>query len=313
MGLFSQFNSNNLNQRFAGAVPINQPQMPQMHFSGRPLFPFPQNSQTFYRPAVFQPPNDSPPQCNSPIITRTPSPGSSTSDSSSRASKTSSEGKKKSKASGWTEEETRDTLVLWEPKYDKLWSASNKGRVKIWNNIFVAYKESFPDSERTLPQVKKRIQNLEYEYKLLKQRSQSTGEAGFKKIKQGFPYFDFFDDVMGHRDSVDPSKMAIEGPSTFASEHSSNTSPSPQLQESANDTEENLDADELQDVTGTKRKATDKSAKSARKQRKRRDEQQTEWFERSTEMLRESQRNQIEQTNAILVGFKDIFKDLASK
>ena len=78
-------------------------------------------------------------------------------------------------------------------------------------------------------------------------------------------------------------------------------------------------------------KATDKSAKSACKGKKGRDEQQTEWhtsflqlmeqslehdsirFERSTEMLRESQRNQMEQTNAILVGFKDIFKDLVSK
>ena len=305
--------------------------MPQMHFSGQPLFPFPPNSQTFYRPAsVFQPPSDSPPQCNSPITTRTPSPSPGTSESSRRATKTSSEGKKKSKAFDWTEEETRDTLELWGPKYDKLRSASNKDRVKIWNDIFVAYKEKYPDSERTLPQVKKRIQNLEYEYKLLKQRSQSTGEAGFKKIKEGFPYFDFLDDVMGHRDSVDPSKMAIEGSSTFASEDSSNSSASPTLQESGNDTEENLD-DEQPTATGMKRKATDKSAKSARKGKKGRDLPQTEWqtsflqlmersleqdsirFERSTEMLRESQRNQMEQTNAILAGFKDIFKDLASK
>ena len=149
--------------------------------------------------------------------------------------------------------------------YDKLCSAS-KDRVKIWNDIFVAYKEKYPDSQRTLPQVKKRIQNLEYEYKLLTQRSQSTGEAGFKKIKEGFPYFDFLDDVMGHRDSVVPSKMAIEGSSTFASKDSSNTSPSPHLQESGNGTEENLD-NELQAAMGMKRKATDKSAKSARKGR----------------------------------------------
>ena len=256
--------------------------MPQMHFSGQPLFPFPPNSQTFYRPAVFQPPSDSPPQCNSPI-TRTPSPTPGTSGSSSRATKTSSEGKKKSKASGWTEDETLDTLELWGPKYDKLRSASNKDRVKIWNDIFVAYKEKYPDSERTLPQVKKRIQNLEYEYKLLKQRSQSTGEAGLKKIKEGFPYFDFLDDVMGHRDSVDPSKMAIEGSSTFASEDGGNTSASPTLQESGNDTEENLD-DDLQAATGMKRKATDKSAKSARKGKKRRDEQQTEWQTHGTKL-----------------------------
>lgn len=160
--------------------------MPQMHFSGQPLFSFPPNSQTFYRPAVFQLLSGSPPQCNSPIITQTPSPSPGTSGNLSRATKTSSEGKKKSKASDWTEEETRDTLKLWGPKDDKLRSASNKDRVKIWNDIFVAYKETYPDSERTLPQVKKHIQNLEYEYKLLKQRSHSTGEAGFKKIKERF-------------------------------------------------------------------------------------------------------------------------------
>lgn len=156
--------------------------MPQMHFSGQPLLPFPPNSQTFYRPAVFQPLSESPPQCNSPIIKRTPSPSPGTSGNSSWATKTSSEGRKKSKASDWTEEETSDTLKLWGPKYDKLCSASNKDRVTIWKNILVAYKEKYPDSERTLPQVKKRIQNVEYEYKLLKQRSQSTSEAGFNKI-----------------------------------------------------------------------------------------------------------------------------------
>ena len=52
---------------------------------------------------------------------------------------------------GGTEEETRDTFELWGPKYDKLSSASNKDRVKIWNDIFVAYEEKSPDSERTLP------------------------------------------------------------------------------------------------------------------------------------------------------------------
>ena len=211
-------------------------------------------------------------------------------------------------------------LAVWGPRYSKLRSASNKERIKIWNEIFIAYKESCPDSERTLPQVKKRQQNLEYEYKLLKQRSQSTGEAGFKKIKEGFPYFDFFDDVMGHRDS------------TFAFEEGSSTSLSPQG--SVADTE-NME-NEFETATpneGVKRKATDKPAKSGSKGKKRRDEQTatSEWqtsflqlmersieqdnirFERSTEMLRESQKNQLEQTNAILAGFKDIFKDLVSK
>ena len=36
-------------------------------------------------------------------------------------------------------------------------------------------------------------------------------------------------------------------------------------------------------------------------------------YKRSAEMFREAQNKQMEQTNAILAGFKDIFKDLASK
>ena len=84
------------------------------------------------------------------------------------------------------------------------------------------YKERSPESQRTLQQVKKRQQNLDNEYKQLKQRTRSTGEAGIKKIKEGFPYFDIFDEVMGHRDSIDPSKMAIKGSSTFTSESSVN-------------------------------------------------------------------------------------------
>ena len=36
-------------------------------------------------------------------------------------------------------------------------------------------------------------------------------------------------------------------------------------------------------------------------------------YERSAEMFREAQDKQMEQTNAILTGFKDFFKDLASK
>ena len=42
-------------------------------------------------------------------------------------------------------------------------------------------------------------------------------------------------------------------------------------------------------------------------------EQDNARFERSAEMFRDAQSRQMEQTNAILAGLKDIFKDLASK
>lgn len=272
-------------------------------------------------------------------ISRTPSPGPVNSfASSSRVSNTKSQsgGKKKAKAksSDRTEAETRKLLTVWGPYYSRLRSASNKDSAKIWNAIYTAYKERCPNSEIVLTQVKKRQKNLEYDYKHLKQRAQSTGEAGLKRTKEGFPYFDFFDDVMGHRDSVDPSKMAIEGSSMFSSEESS---PSLSSQGNVDDTE-NTEGDEEtatpnEGGQGVKRKATDKLAKSSRKGKKKRDEQTetAEWqtsfrqlmersmelenlrFKRSTAMFQESQRMQMDQTNAILAGFKDIFKDLASK
>ena len=58
------------------------------------------------------------------------------------------------------------------------------------NDIYSSYKERCPESQRMLQQVKKRQQNLEYEFKQsLKQRSRSTREDGIQKIKEGFPYF----------------------------------------------------------------------------------------------------------------------------
>ena len=195
-----------------------------------------------------------------------------------------------------TEEETHEMLTVWGPKYSKLRSKSNKERIKIWNNIFMAYKESCPDSERTLLQIKKRQQNLKYEYKHLKQRSQSTGEEGFKKIKEGFPYFDFFDDVMGHCNSIDPSKMAIKGSSTFAFKESSSTSLSPQGSVADTKSMENEFKTAVPNE-GVKRKATDKPAKSASKGKKRDDEQRvmSEW---QTSFLQLMERS-IEQHNMI--------------
>ena len=119
--------------------------------------------------------------------------------------------KARSKSADWTDNETQDLLEAWGPRYNQLRSASQKEKIKIWNEIYSSYKNAFPESHRTLQQIKKRQQNLEYEYKHLKQRTQKTGEAGIKIIKDGFPYFDYFDEVMGHRDCVNPTKMAVEG------------------------------------------------------------------------------------------------------
>ena len=59
----------------------------------------------------------------------------------------------------------------------------------MWNDIYSSYKERCPESQRMLQQVKKRQQNLEYEFKQFWQRSRSTGKDGIQEIKEGFPYF----------------------------------------------------------------------------------------------------------------------------
>ena len=175
---------------------------------------------------------------------------------------------------------------------------------------------------------------MEYEYKHLKQRTQKTEEAGIKIIKDGFPYFDYFDEVMGHRDCVNPTKMAVEGSSIFTSTEQKGGSV-----ESEDVPEESSPPASNPSANSGKKKADDKPAeKSCRKgKRRRRDEpepsgssagefqtafmemwkrsieQDNERFERSAEMFREAQNKQMDQTNAILTGFKDIFKDLLSK
>ena len=68
-----------------------------------------------------------------------------------------------------------------------------------------------------MPQVKKRQQNLEYEFKQLKVKASNTGEEGLDKIKEGFPYYSIFDQTIGYRHSVDPAKLEIESSSFMPS------------------------------------------------------------------------------------------------
>ena len=155
-----------------------------------------------------------------PLAASMPSPSSTASSDSDVTNVTAKGNKSRAKSADWTEQETFDLLQAWGPKYEKLRSTSQREKIALWNEIYSTYKEYHPGSTRTLVQVKKRQKNLEYEFKQLKQRTRSTGEAGIKSIKDGFPYFNVFDKVMGHRDSVDPSKMAIEGSATFANSES---------------------------------------------------------------------------------------------
>ena len=202
---------------------------------------------------------------------------------------------------------------------------STKERGRIWSEIYNKYKERFIESVRTLPQLKKRIQNLEYEFKNLKLRAQKTGEECFKKIKQGFPYNDYLDAIIGQRDSVDPAKMQIESTATFSESRDSSE---------ANQKRKEVQSDEEESSSSSssrkeKRTINEKGGKSSRKgKRSRREASESDWQERfenmwersleqeresresTQQIIKESLRSQMEQTNAIMAGFKYIFQNL---
>ena len=133
--------------------------------------------------------------------------------------------------------EFKDLIRAWGPHYEKLKGVSNKDRTvtRIWNEIYEGFRnKGQQDNGRVLPQVKIRIQDLEYEFKQLKLRASNTGEEGLLRIKQNFPYYDMLDDIMGYRDSVNPDLMEIENSSFLpikdCSVKSSESSTPPPLQ-----------------------------------------------------------------------------------
>ena len=186
----------------------------------------------------------------------------------------------------WTREETEELLQAWGPKFEEL-KVSTKERGRIWSEIYNKYKERFTESVRTLPQLKKRIQNLEYEFKNLKVRVKKTGEEGFKKIKQGFPYYDYLDTIIGQRDSVDPSRMQIESTATFSCSSSdssetsrSRSSESKEVQSDDENSSSSSTSKQEKKTAVEKRKMCEKSGKSSRKVKRRREDSDSDWQER---------------------------------
>ena len=76
--------------------------------------------------------------------------------------------KPKPKAADWTLAETKQLLHACASRFERLKGAYNKVRTAIWNEIYTDFKSSWDESDRTLPQVKKRQQNLEYEFRQLR-------------------------------------------------------------------------------------------------------------------------------------------------
>ena len=186
--------SDNLNRRFA--IVANQEQT----LNGLQYWPFPSTSATFYCPAELQslPAGPAVPQpIHDPLLMQSPIPLARSTPSLSLQVRVMSKYllrqtlKRKNLAlSLQTGLRKKCTNFLMRGPLNSVSCEElhKEKKIKIWSDIYSLYKERCPESQRMLQQVKKRQQ-----YKQLKQRTHSTGEAGIEKIKEGFPYFDVFD------------------------------------------------------------------------------------------------------------------------
>ena len=125
--------------------------------------------------------------------------------------------KTKPKAADWSVTGTKQLLHAWASRFERLKGAFHKVRTVIWKEIYANFKSSWDNSEHMLPQVRKRQQNLEYEFKQLKIKASKTCEEGLNKIKEGFPCYSIFDQTIEYRDSVDPAKMELKSSSFISS------------------------------------------------------------------------------------------------
>ena len=167
-----------------------------------------------------------------------------------------------------------------------------------------------------MPQVKKRQQNLEYEFKQLKVKASKTGEEYLNKIKEGFPYYSIFDQTMGYRDSVDPAKMEIESSSFMPSALDAHSTPqiissgAKKREESAVGATSLENEDRPSTSAGVKRGCKEVRAKESRKRKRGKSDeangkddlssfkemwekslqQENERFEKSMKMFQENQK-----------------------
>ena len=102
----------------------------------------------------------------------------------------------------WATQETRILLEIWGTKYAEIKSASTALKRKIWEQIAYEFEISCRREnisqiqQKSVEQLKKRVTNLEDEYRQIRTRMNSIGEEGAKKIMGTFEFFDALDEVL---------------------------------------------------------------------------------------------------------------------
>lgn len=236
----------------------------------------------------------------------------------------------------WTRDETSILLEIWGALYDSLKSASTAQKKSLWSQILKKFQDKCFDmgvsSNKNLDQLKKRIKNLEYEYRQVRTKMASTGEEGAKKLQSNCAFHEELDDILGTRDAINPDRMTISSSKVIPKKKSPSAGP---LSKEGEKSSSSASSDSQQPSTSSASdesppqqvppKTKGKAPKRKRKEPNDQDEdpymkgicdmwrismeKQAERFNRSMELQQAAIQSQTEQTKALVSGLKDILKD----
>ena len=116
---------------------------------------------------------------------------------------------KRKKRQEWIDEEIIALCQVWPKQYSRLKKASTKLKNKIWLEIYAEFINKV-DTRKDMEQMKTKTRAIEKEFKDIKMRMSRTGEEGAAKIKENIiDIYDFLNQYLSERDTVDPQKINI--------------------------------------------------------------------------------------------------------
>lgn len=123
----------------------------------------------------------------------------------------------------WRDDETRMLLSLWRDHFIELKNKRNTS--KIWDEIAKKLNRKLQKAGETLfrkgEQCKRRIKNLEKEYKVVMDAKGRSGN-GDKNFEEEFEYFEVFNELLGSNHDITP-KSIVEGKGPCSSKSLSST------------------------------------------------------------------------------------------
>ena len=181
-------------------------------------------------------------------------------------------------------------------------------------------------SNKNLDQLKKRIKNLEYEYRQVRTKMASTGVEGAKNLQSNCTFYEELDNILGTQDAINHDCMTIRSfqgrslPQLDQSQKREKTHHHPQvlILNSLAQVRPQMNHYRNRGKSHQRQKGKPPSTRERSQMNKMKGicdmwrismEKQAERFNRSMELQQAAIQSQTEQTKAPVLGLKDILKD----